>query len=417
MIKTLASDTIGTGPALQITDPEIVQDESAAIEELFWQWCKATKFASKLRLMRSSKARDGESFAIITNNPRSKTPVRLDMKVMEADQFASPSVEFRDRGRNLLTDGIIYDDWGNVVGYTVLKEHPGESIFHISNDVEFFPASQVIHLYDENRAGAGRGIPEITPGLPLYAQLRRYTLAVIRAAESAALPSWVMESMMNPQQEAVAADPFDTVETERGMGMVMPYGWKMSQIKAEQPTSTYPQFKAEIIGEIARCLCMPYNVAAGNSSGYNYSSGRLDHRTYYKSLRVERALFEDLCVDVMFVLWWEEASRIRGYLPDRFYRTPTPLHRWIWDGDEHVDPTKEADAAATRIATGLSTPYDECATLGKDGAEVQAKLADYFGVSVEELRKLQLQATFGASQQPAAAVEQPQDTETDDEED
>ena len=31
-----------------------------------------------------------------------------------------------------------------------------------------------------------RGLPDILPALPLFAQLRRYTLAVIAAAESAA---------------------------------------------------------------------------------------------------------------------------------------------------------------------------------------------------------------------------------------
>ena len=33
---------------------------------------------------------------------------------------------------------------------------------------------------------------------------------------------------------------------------------------------------------------MPFNVAACNSSGYNYASGRLDHQTYFKSIRVEQ---------------------------------------------------------------------------------------------------------------------------------
>jgi hypothetical protein len=37
---------------------------------------------------------------------------------------------------------------------------------------------------------------------------------------------------------------------------------------------------------------MPFNVAAGNSSGYNYASGRLDHQTYFKAIRVEQAQLE-----------------------------------------------------------------------------------------------------------------------------
>ena len=43
-------------------------------------------------------------------------------------------------------------------------------------------------------------------------------------------------------------------------------------------------FKHEILNEIARCVNMCYNVAVGNSSGYNYGSGRLDW-VYYRFIR------------------------------------------------------------------------------------------------------------------------------------
>ena len=76
----------------------------------------------------------------------------------------------------------------------------------------------------------------------------------------------------------------DLIELERGMLMTMPGGWKMSQVEAQFPTTTYGEFKREILNEIARCLNMPFNVAAGNSSGYNYASGRLDHQVYYIEL-------------------------------------------------------------------------------------------------------------------------------------
>ena len=51
---------------------------------------------------------------------------------------------------------------------------------------------------------------------------------------------------------------------------------------------TYGEFKRELLDEIAHCLNMPFNVPAGNSSGYNYASGRRDHQTYFKSIYVEQ---------------------------------------------------------------------------------------------------------------------------------
>ena len=63
----------------------------------------------------------------------------------------------------------------------------------------------------------------------------------------------------------------------------------MSQMEAQQPATTYAEFKHEILNEIARCLNMPFNIASGNSSGYNYASGRLDHQTYFKAIRVDQS--------------------------------------------------------------------------------------------------------------------------------
>ena len=53
---------------------------------------------------------------------------------------------------------------------------------------------------------------------------------------------------------------------------------------------------------------MPFNIAAGNSSGYNYSSGRLDHQTYYRQINVERARMEQVILDRVLASWFAEAS-------------------------------------------------------------------------------------------------------------
>ena len=53
---------------------------------------------------------------------------------------------------------------------------------------------------------------------------------------------------------------------------------------------------------------MPFNVAAGNSSGYNYASGRLDHQTYYKSIRVDQAHLECVVLDRVLAAWLDEAA-------------------------------------------------------------------------------------------------------------
>lgn len=390
MIRTLANDLIGTGPVLQVKGT--TRTDALAVEDAFWDWCLAARIPEKLRTMRQAKARDGETFAEFRTNPRIKSPVRLDLLPFETDLVEGDHSGYPNSS---LLDGLYLDDFGNVIAYRVLNQHPGDGgLFWFTGESEILRVDNVIHLFNADRPGQLRGCPEITPALPLYAQLRKYTLAVIRAAESAAIPSWIIEtdgeSLLEPEE-------FETVETERGMGLTLPKGSRMNQLKAEHPTSTYASFKREIIAEIARCLGMPFNVAAGDSSSYNYSSGRLDHRTYYKALRVERSYWERNALDVILTKWWEEARLIPGLLPDRFFRAEVPAHEWRWDGDEHVDPTKEADAMVTRIAYGFTDIAAECATLGGDAEVIHQKNAAILGLTYDEYRKRLADKFFGAT--------------------
>jgi len=114
----------------------------------------------------------------------------------------------------------------------------------------------------------------------LFGEMRLYTKAVVMAATRAAEITGVMQTTLPPEKVAAElADPITIIEAVRNNFISLPEGWTLEQLKAEQPTTTYKMFKSEIINEVARCFSMPFNVAAGNSSGYNYASGRLDHHT------------------------------------------------------------------------------------------------------------------------------------------
>jgi capsid protein len=161
------------------------------------------------------------------------------------------------------------------------------------------------------------------------------------------------------------------MEFSPNMAVFTPEGWEPSQIRAEQPATTYDMFKREILNEIARCLNMPYNIAACNSSGYNYASGRLDHQTYFKSIRVEQAHCETVVLDRILAAWLAEAVKVFGLKladdtsPSTALGVDAP-HQWFWDGHEHVDPAKEANAQATRLASNTTTLAAEYARQGKD---------------------------------------------------
>jgi lambda family phage portal protein len=396
IVLTLAHDVVGTGPRLQLLTEDA--EANRRIERAFMLWAKAVGLAEKLRTMRGARAADGEAFGILTSNPQLSTAIQLDLRLIEADQVATPDLSTLVANA---IDGIVFDAFANPIEYHVLRSHPGDA--NVSREYDRLPASSVIHWFRADRPGQARGIPDIMPALPLFAQLRRFTLAVISAAETAADFAGILYTDAPANGEADSAEPFEPIELEKRALVTMPGGWKMSQLQAEQPATTYAEFKREILNEIARCLNMPYNVAAANSSGYNYASGRLDHQTYFKAIRVEQSHLECVVLDRILAAWLDEAALVPDLLPAGLGPFADWPHQWFWDGHEHVDPAKEANAQAVRLANHTTTLADEYARRGQDW-EAQLR---------QRAKEFALMSELGLN----AAQTIPDDTEQTDEDD
>lgn len=202
-------------------------------------------------------------------------------------------------------------------------------------------------------------------------------------------------------------DPLDAIEIETNVLMTLPNGWKMAQMKVEQPATTYEMFKREILNEIARCLNMPANIATMSSANHNFSSGKLDHLIYEKSIEIERSYFEQLALDKIFSIWLSEASLIPGYLPDEMQFAQTIPHQWFWDGFGGVEPVKEANAIAIALATGVTSLEAEYAKKGLDVDLEMDKAAHNLGITLEEYQALVRQKIFSS----AAMKENEQETD------
>lgn len=398
IVNTLAEYLIGTGPRLQLLTDNAPQTNQ--VEGWFDQWAQEIRLADKLRTMRRAYAVDGEAFALLTTNPQIGSRVKLDIQLIEADRVETP---MRLLGNDRICGGIEYDRCGNPAFYYVLKTHPGD-LNPAVEDYDRIPASAILHWFKHTRPGQRRGVPELTPALNLFAQLRRYTLAVLAAAETAAEFAMVIYTKSPPGGEAAECEPMDKVEIDKRYATVMPEGWELSQVRPEQPTTAYAEFKHELLNEIARCMDMPYGLAAGNYSGYNYSSGRLDLQAFFKGIR---NLQSDLCIcvlDPILVAWMLEASLIEDYLPQAL-RTFEPVpHQWFFDGHEHVDPSKEANAQDTKLRNFTTTYATEYAKQGKDWEK------EFSQIAAEKQRMTELGIT---ATEVVDRLEQPQQEEDD----
>ena len=218
----------------------------------------------------------------------------------------------------------------------------------------YLDAANIVHFFRRRRPGQIRGISEFVSALGVISQLRRYGIAVLGAAEFAASINGVMETNAEVEDGPAAVVPMENFRLENGMVMTLPAGWKANQFKAEQPTSSFKEFNAEKLNQVARCVNAPFNVMTGNSSGYNYSSGRLDHVPYHRNVWIDREELEISVLDRTFEKWHAEAVAV-GEIPESFATIEDFDWLFQWDGFNSIDPLKDAQASRERMSLGLTT--------------------------------------------------------------
>lgn len=373
MLTTQAYDLIGTGPRLQMTGEN--EKLNRIVERDFLAWSREIDLAGKLRTAQMTKCRDGEAFLMLSYNPRLRNRVKLDVLLIEADRVTNLWDGAQLDESNI--DGIQFDEWGNPLWYNVLKFHPGGRFAGMPNDSARVPADYMIHLFRQDRPGQHRGIPEITPALPLFALLRRYTLAMVKKMETSANISGVIERE-NDDGEEYELEAWKAFALPRDSFAALPPGAKLHSHMLQNPTDSQSSFALQVKTEVARCISLPKNVALGDSSGYNYSSGRLDYQAYDKFLGVERSNSERVGLDAILTHWVREYALTIPVKSGRAYRIQTAddmPHMWYWDGREHVDPGKEATAQKQRLENNTTTLAEECARQGLDWEEVLVQRA------------------------------------------
>lgn len=394
--QTYATDLIGTGPQLRMETRSLVFNE--LVERRWRAWAKSIHLRRKMWCLAHAKHSDGEGIAVFKTNPNARDPVKVDLRLYETEQCQTPVPKVDEPG---YIDGIEFDEFGNPTFYDILPLHPGGQWGYLGNaNVEKIPARFVSNWFKLRRPGQHRGVPESASTLNCGAAARRWREATIAAAETYAEYTLFIKTMFQPD-EMDAVSPMSTLDIQKRMMTALPMGWDVSQLSAEQPGNAFEPFDRALIREQARPRNMPFNKAAGDSSDYNYASGRLDHQTYYASLDVDREDCNDLLLDPLFDVWYSEAILVYNWFrgrPDEV-GPEARAHSWDWPKHRVVDVEADANANNTRLRNGslsLSTFYAES---GVDFTDELVKMASDYGVSPDEMRGILRRNLFPVNEQ------------------
>lgn len=376
IIRTHCNMLIGGGPNLRMLSG--TRTFNQLVEKEFAAWCKKIQLRRKLWCMAHARTCDGEAFGVFVNNPAIQGDVQLDVLLIEAEQCQTPFIPPLMLG---YIDGIRFDEFGNILWYDILPQHPGSGLATVYLQPIQVAPNNVVHWWKMERPGGHRSPPDLKSTLNCGASARRSREATVAAQETAA----DIAAMLTTQSNASSSDepdpvaPFSSVEFAKRMMMIAPMGWDAKQMKGEHPNAQYAEFQRSLIAEQASPIGQPVNLAMKDSSTYSFASGKLDTLGYFAAIDVERDDCDDCVMDKVFAAWFREWTILEGR------KDIPPDHQWDWPAKPIIDEVAHATATDSSLKNGSATFRQIFSDRGLDLEDQLVVMAeDTFGEATDD---------------------------------
>lgn len=410
-LDSLVANIIGTG----IT-PRSLAPNAAAIDRLWNDWAQVADADGRLDLYGIQAAayrameQDGEVLIRLRTRRREDgLPVPLQLQLLEIDWLDTSKTGLAPNG-NTIVGGIEYDVLGRPLAYWLWDQHPGDiTVPRRGRSASYaVPASSIIHLYNPERPGQGRGFPRLAPviarvrDLQLYedAELQRKNLETRLAVLASGDPS-TMSLTESQEQSAVRANG-ELGTLASGSITQVPTGMSLTVIepKAAPGYVDYLRFNLHLI---AAGMGVTYEMLTGDVKEVNFSSARvalLEFRRGAEQLQW-LTVIPRLCVPI-----WRafiDAAVLGGALPRADYAVDWSTPKW-----DYVNPEQDVKADLAEISGGLSTISEKLRRRGYKPDLVFSELrSDFERLRADGTLDLLLQLQTG---QPATADPAPPPT-------
>ena len=450
-IKTKITNVVGTGLKLQSNiDRDILALDDAQAEalehniekewDLWWgsHECHAGRALNGNTISRLIYRQVKENGDVLALMPRIKrpgiSPYALKVQVIEADRLCNADSK---RDTLNLSGGVLRDDNGVPQEYHILKVHPGEWYKAGSREWEIIPAygprtgiRNVIHLFQMDRPGQSRGVPDLAPVVETLKQLARYTDAEIMAAVVSGMFTTFINSeegdadlgMMTPNEGgATSADE----DYKLGYGTIVGLapGEEITTANPTRPNAVFDEFVMSVMRQVGVALEIPFEILVKHFQS-SYSAARAALLDFWHYVFTERKWFSENFHQLVFETFMFEAVALGrvsapGFLSDPLLRRAYCGAEWIGPAKGMIDELKEVDAAGRRIELGISTHSEVTAELtGGDWERKHVRLVKEKkmrrddGLEIEENSAFNRQPQTYPSDEPLPAKQEEQSTTT-----
>lgn len=311
----------------------------------------------------------------------------LQLQVLEPDHLDLSRTQ-ADNG-NRVVQGVEFSGIGRRVAYWLFREHPGavsRPLTASSIESVRVPASEVLHVFRQDRPGQVQGIPWGATVLHTLRQLDEYADAeLVRKRTAACFTAFVLGAETALPKVAQGANPAKRAESlEPGAIQYLRDGESI-EFAAPPDSPSYDAYTTAVLRRIAVGYGVPYASLAGDLSKVNFSSGRMGGVEFWRSVDGWRARM--LVASLLTPLWaWAmEAAKAAGQVSSG----ATPPVTWTGTGRVLVDPEAEGQADHEAIRNGTKSLLQVIRERGRDPeehlAEIQRgnELLDELGLTLD----------------------------------
>ena len=379
-LESLVSNIIGTG-----ISPRSLAANAEAVDQLWEDWCRVADSDGRFNLYGLQAAayrameQDGEVLIRLRNRRvEDGLPVPLQLQLLEIDWLDSS--KNGTSGPNHITNGIEYDPLGRVAAYWLYDQHPGEINAYNRGRASSYavPAASIIHLYNPQRPGQGRGFTRLAPiiarvrDLQLYedAELQRKNLetrlSVLASGDVASM------SMTESESETAVRATGELGTLASGGITQVPAGVNLTVVepKAAPGYVDYVKYQLHLI---AAGMGVTYEMLTGDVREVNFSSARVALLEFRRN--AEQTQWLTLIPKMLDPIWraFIDAAVLSGKLRATDYSLDWSTPKW-----DYVNPEQDVKADLAEISGGLSTISEKLRRCGYKPELVFAELKSDF---------------------------------------
>jgi lambda family phage portal protein len=389
-VNSIVANLVGTGikPRPSVMDSQGNLDEkfNDAAEESWKRWAESCDITGRKSFYDCQRMVQKELFVageclVSLGYATDGRKVPLVVEVIPSERLADKQ-DLQPKTGGKTIQGVEFDSAGRLANYWLFPNHPGEAMF--SSAPKPYPASQILHIYEELEPGQVRGLTRFLTTAEWFeglAQYLDYELIGSRVRSAFAVMILRAGGLFKLPSTGDAADEKDDAGNDIDYlegGMVF-HGKSGDDIKSAAPAianTAFEPFVKLMLSGIARGMDVSYELVSRDLSQVTYLSARQGENQDRRHWEPQQ---ESLNRALNQPVWrrFITDSMLAKQVPRRGERTDFTSVDFIRPGWDWIDPGKDVAADILACQAGFMSPLEAIRRKGRDPKKVLQEMAQF----------------------------------------